>query len=335
MAMRFQNQSAPRFEQIMKEKDGREISLTMPPYEPREAAPTTVRITLRDAGPAIAPQTVTFDPKLHLARGYSEAYAKASSQEKEAVKALVAARLENPVESKTMQLGGKPYTISFAKTDIRWPFSPVEGHIMGIDSAGRDVLARIIYGFRISMSFGLLLTFFSMALGIAIGAVQGYYGGFIDISCQRVIEIWSSLPFLYVMILMGSIYGQSFLLLLIIYGIFNWIGISYYMRGEFFKLRNFQFVEAAKCLGVPTINILFKHIFPNALVPVITFFPFSLVGAIGSLAALDYLGFGMPQPTASWGELLNQAQQFRYAWWLIVLPQPGVVCCDAARGFYW
>ncbi|MBU1170382.1 MAG: ABC transporter permease subunit [Proteobacteria bacterium] len=204
--------------------------------------------------------------------------------------------------------------------DIRFPFPPVKDHFLGIDEAGRDVLARIIYGLRISLTFGLVLVICSMALGISAGAIQGYYGGLVDISAQRMIEIWNAMPFLYVMILMGSVYGRSFGLLLVCYGIFNWIGISYYVRAEFFRLRKLSFVEAAKCLGIPSRKIIFKHIMPNAMVPVITFFPFSLVGAIGSLAALDYLGFGLPPPTPSWGELLAQAQQYRWAWWLILYP---------------
>jgi microcin C transport system permease protein len=170
------------------------------------------------------------------------------------------------------------------------------------------------------MTFGLLLVMGSMCLGIAAGAVQGYYGGIIDITGQRFIEIWSALPFLYIMILMGSIYGRSFMLLIFCYGLFNWIGISYYMRAEFFRLRSQPFVEAARCMGVGPLKIIFKHILPNGMIPVITFFPFSLVGAIGSLAALDYLGFGLPPPTPSWGELLFQAQQYRWAWWLILYP---------------
>jgi microcin C transport system permease protein len=159
-----------------------------------------------------------------------------------------------------------------------------------------------------------------MVMGIGAGAVQGYYGGIIDITGQRLIEIWSALPFLYIMILMGSVFGRSFILLLFCYGIFNWIGISYYVRAEFFRLRKQAFVEAAQLMGISSWKIMVRHIMPNAMVPVITFFPFSLVGAIGSLAALDYLGFGLPAPTPSWGELLSQAQQYRWAWWLILYP---------------
>ena len=146
------------------------------------------------------------------------------------------------------------------------------------------------------------------------------FGGGVDITAQRLIEIWSAFPFLYIMILMGSVYGRSFYLLLFCYGIFNWIGISYFIRGEFLRLRGQAFVETAKCMGISSFKIMVKHILPNAMVPVITFFPFSLVGAIGALAALDYLGFGLPPPTPSWGELLFQAQQYRWAWWLILYP---------------
>jgi len=160
----------------------------------------------------------------------------------------------------------------------------------------------------------------SMSLGIAAGAFQGYYGGIADMAAQRMIEVWSALPFLYVIILMGSVFGRGFFLLLFCYGIFNWIGISYYVRAEFLRLRRQPFVEAAKSMGIPSFKIIFRHILPNALTPVVTFFPFSLVGAIGALAALDYLGFGLPPPTPSWGELLFQAHQFRWAWWLILYP---------------
>ena len=157
---------------------------------------------------------------------------------------------------------------------MRFPFRPVGPHLFGLDDSGRDVLARIFYGLRISLNFGLLLVVTSMVIGTIIGAVQGYYGGKFDLTGQRLTEIWEALPFLYVLILLGSVYGSSFILLLIVYGLFNWIGISYYMRAEFLRLRNQQFVEAAQCLGLPDRKILFRHILPNALVPLTTFFPF-------------------------------------------------------------
>lgn len=202
----------------------------------------------------------------------------------------------------------------------RFPYRPISGHIMGIDNAGRDVFARIFYGLRIALNFGMLLVIFSLSGGTFIGILQGYKGGLTDMAGQRFIEIWSALPFLYVMILMGSIYGAGFTLLLFCYALFNWIGISYYMRAETLRLKKLPFVEAAKCLGLSGWKIAIKHILPNALVPLITFFPFSLVGAIGSLAALDYLGFGLPAPTPSLGELLSQAQAERNAWWLTLFP---------------
>ncbi|MAF32560.1 MAG: ABC transporter permease [Desulfobacter sp.] len=233
---------------------------------------------------------------------------------------LIQGRFFGPVDSVTLTVNNRRYIANFIKEDVRFPFAPVRGHMMGIDGAGRDVLARVLYGLRTSLTFGLMLVAFSVAMGIIAGALQGYYGGILDITGQRVIEIWSALPFLYIMILMGSIYGRSFSLLLFIYGLFNWIGISYYIRAEFLRLRKQPFVESAKCMGISNYKIIFKHILPNAMVPVITFFPFSLVGAIGALAALDYLGFGLPPPTPSWGELLFQAQQYRWAWWLILYP---------------
>jgi len=210
--------------------------------------------------------------------------------------------------------------VACALSEIAWPFPPVRGHWMGIDAAGRDVLARVLYGMRTAMVFGLLLALWAMFFGVVIGSVQGYFGGWVDILGQRLTEIWSALPFLYVMIFIGSALGRSFLLLLICYSLFNWIGISYYMRAEFLRLRSRTFVEAARCQGLSAPRIIFNHILPNALTPLITLFPFSLIGAIGSLAALDFLGFGMPPLTPSWGELLQQAQQFRWAWWLILFP---------------
>ena len=152
---------------------------------------------------------------------------------------------------------------------------------------------------RSALNFGLLLVFLSVTGGPFAGMLQGDRGGWTDLLGQRLTEIWSAVPFLYVMVLMGSLYGSSFSLLLFCYGLFNWIGISHYMRAETLRLRKMPYVEAARCLGLSGWQIALKHILPNALVPLITLFPFSLVGAIGSLAALDYLGFGLPPPTPS------------------------------------
>ena len=204
--------------------------------------------------------------------------------------------------------------------DIAFPFRPCAEHPFGIDSGGRDVYARVVHGMRIALVFGLVLAFWAMFLGLVIGAVEGYFGGKTDITLQRFTEIWSAVPFLYVMIFIGSTMGRSFTILLICYGIFNWIAVSYYMRAEFLRLRVRTFVEAAKCQGFSAARIIFSHILPNAMTPLITLFPFLLMGAIGSLAALDFLGFGLPPMTPSCGELMNQAQQFRWAWWLILFP---------------
>lgn len=204
--------------------------------------------------------------------------------------------------------------------EISYPFRPVKEHPFGIDAGGRDVFTRVVHAMRIALLFGLALTLSGMFFGLVVGAIEGYFGGKTDILLQRFTEIWSAMPFLYVMIFIGSTLGRSFGVLLVCYAIFNWIGVSYYMRAEFLRLRSRTFVEAAKVQGYSTARILFVHILPNALTPLITLFPFLLMGAIASLAALDFLGFGLPPMTPSCGELLNQAQQFRFAWWLVVFP---------------
>ena len=204
--------------------------------------------------------------------------------------------------------------------EVGFPFRPVPEHPFGIDAGGRDVYARVVHGMRIALVFGLVLAFLGMLFGLVIGAIEGYFGGKTDIVLQRFTEIWSAMPFLYVMIFIGSTMGRSFGVLLGCYAIFNWITVSYYMRAEFLRLRTRTFVEAAKVQGLSTARIIFVHILPNALTPLITLFPFLLMGAIGSLAALDFLGFGLPPMTPSCGELLSEAQQFRGAWWLILFP---------------
>lgn len=198
------------------------------------------------------------------------------------------------------------------------PHPPSTRHWLGTDQAARDVAARLLYGFRNSMSFALALACIVAVLGTIIGGVQGYLGSYFDLTTQRLIEIWSALPFLYVVILVGSIYGQSLTVLLFVFAIFQWVALSYYMRGEFYRLKNQTFVQATRALGAGHIRVLFRHILPNAFNPVVTIFPFTLISAISSLTALDFLGFGLPPPAASWGELLDQGLKHLYAPWLAV-----------------
>lgn len=200
------------------------------------------------------------------------------------------------------------------------PTKPDSKHWLGTDDRGRDVLTRILYGYRISMSFSLILVFVEILIGTIIGGIQGYFSGIVDLSIQRVVEIISAVPFLYLILIMGSFFGRSFMVLLITYGLISWIGISYYMRGEFYKLRKAQFVEAARAFGVPAFRIIFRHIIPNALTPIVTFLPFTLIGSISILSALDFLGYGIPAPNPSWGELIGQGRERLSAWWLIGFP---------------
>ncbi len=186
------------------------------------------------------------------------------------------------------------------------PNLPSKKHFLGTDRLGRDVLARLLYGFRTSMLFALCLVFLMGFFGVLIGGIQGYLGGTMDIVIQRFIEIWSSLPFLYVVILMGSLYGRSFMLLIFVIALFNWIGLSYYMRAEFLKGKKQVYVQAAQSLGFSRQRIFLHHILPNSLSPLITILPFGLISGITILTALDFLGFGLQPPTPSWGELLKQ-----------------------------
>ncbi len=198
------------------------------------------------------------------------------------------------------------------------PHPPSWRHPLGTDGSGRDVFARLLYGFRICMLFSIILTVITGVTGIAMGALQGYAGGRTDLLIQRFTEIWSALPFLYVVILLGSIFGQSFFMLLAVLSLFSWIGLSLYMRAEFFKIRNMTYVRAARAVGVSNAGILFRHILPNALTPAITILPFTLISGIGALTSLDFLGFGMPPPTPSWGELLDQGLKNLQAPWIAV-----------------
>ena len=196
------------------------------------------------------------------------------------------------------------------------PSPPTRENFLGTDDRGRDVLARLIYGFRISVLFGLALTFISTILGIIVGAVQGFFGGKTDILFQRFIEIWGSMPRLYLLIIFASIFRPSILLLLILLSMFEWMGLSDYVRAEFLKGRNMEFVKAAKALGVGNLTIMHRHLLPNGMTPVITFLPFVMSGSILSLTSLDFLGLGVPPSTPSLGELLAQGKANIDAWWL-------------------
>ena len=318
---RFRNEPAPEFILTLRSSAGLEAEISMPPFTPRVSPPRTVRVTLREESSSRSEirWRITRDGK-PASGEWPGIWADLNPSVQSEILSHAERRFDRFVDPFVVEHEGRPYRVRFEREEIRYPFRPVAGHPLGIDSAGRDVLARLVYGFRSSMTFGVLLVIASLAVGTIIGAAQGYHGGRVDLVGQRVIEIWDALPFLYILILMGSIYGRSFTLLLICYAVFNWIGISYYMRAEFLRLRRWPFVEAARAQGLPAWRVMFRHILPNALVPLVTFFPFSLVSAIGTLAALDFLGFGLPTPTPSWGELLSQAQEYPWAWWLTLYP---------------
>jgi len=212
------------------------------------------------------------------------------------------------------------------------PNPPSAAHPFGTDDRGRDVLVRLAYGFNISLTFALLVAGVGNLVGIAGGASLGYFGGRIDILGQRGIEIWSSLPFLYVVIIISSVVVPVYLpgrnqliqpslwLLVVILAAFDWMGITYYIRGEFYREKAKDYVGAAIATGVSERGIMFRHILPNALTPVVSFAPFEIVANISALVALDFLGFGLPPPTPRWGELIGQGMENLTKWWLVFYP---------------
>lgn len=295
-----------------------EMSLST--FKTRSKPPSTVRLTFRmpDARQHVR-SAVTLDKGLEPIGTPPDLWKAIAEGDKTRIGEKAKAARTQAVDALAIDVGDRQYQALF-NSSIVWPYPPIGRHLLGIDAAGRDVLSRIVHGLRVSLLFGVLLVISSMLFGTTVGAIQGFYGGFVDITGQRIIEIWSAIPFLYVMILLGSIYGAHFWLLLLVYAIFNWISISYYMRAEFLRLRKQPFVDAARVLGIGSHKIIFRHVLPNAVTPLITFMPFYLVRAIASLAALDYLGFGLPALTPSLGQLLHQAQAHRSAWWLILYP---------------
>jgi len=196
------------------------------------------------------------------------------------------------------------------------PAPPSAVNWLGTDDQGRDVVARLIYGFRISVLFGLTLTLLSSAIGIAAGAVQGYFGGLTDLLFQRFIEIWSGMPTLYLLIIMASVVEPSFWWLLLLLLLFTWMQLVGVVRAEFLRARNFDYVRAARALGARDLVIMIKHVLPNAMVATLTFMPFILNGSITTLTALDFLGFGLPPGSPSLGELLAQGKANLHAPWL-------------------
>lgn len=202
-----------------------------------------------------------------------------------------------------------------------YPAPPSSDNIFGTDDRGRDIASRLLYGFRYSFSFAIIVWLGAYILGIFFGAFMGFMGGKTDLFGQRVVEVFESMPILLLLITLVSIFGSSLTLLSTFAVILGWMMISYYVRAEFLKLRKREFVEAAEAMGASRFSIIFKHILPNSLSPVVTFSPFTISSNIYYLAALDYLGFGLPPPTPSWGELLQQAEKyFSIAWWLAVFP---------------
>ncbi|KIC45313.1 MAG: ABC transporter permease [Ruegeria sp.] len=196
------------------------------------------------------------------------------------------------------------------------PLPPNGQNLLGTDDTKRDVLARVIYGFRLSILFTLIVTGAASLIGIFAGAIQGFFGGWLDLIFQRVIEIWSATPSLYVIIIMFAILGRSFWLLVALMILFGWTGLVGVVRAEFLRARNLEYVRAARALGVGNMTIMFRHMLPNAMVATLTFMPFIVTGTIGGLASLDFLGFGLPSSAPSLGELTLQAKQNLQAPWL-------------------
>ncbi|MES2984280.1 MAG: ABC transporter permease [Pseudomonadota bacterium] len=198
----------------------------------------------------------------------------------------------------------------------RAPSAPSLHNLLGTDDQARDVLARVIYGFRLSMCFAMLLVFFSSIIGIAVGALSGYFGGILDLCLQRFIEIWEGIPVLFLLIILSSMVAPGFWWVLGLMLLFRWMSLVDVVRAEFLRARNFDYVRAARALGLPELTILRRHVLPNALVSVFTFLPFLITGAITTLTSLDFLGFGLPIGSPSLGELLAQGKNNPQSPWL-------------------
>ena len=208
-----------------------------------------------------------------------------------------------------------PKTLNYF-ADLPNPARPTAANVFGTDDRGRDLLAQLIYGFRVSVLFGLALTAIGVVLGVLTGAIQGFFGGKTDLAFQRFIEIWGSMPELYLLIIFSAVFAPSVALLLVLLSLFGWMGLSDYVRAEFLRNRQMDYVRAARALGVSNLRIMVRHILPNSMTPVVTFLPFRMSAAILALTSLDFLGLGVPPGTPSLGELLSQGKANIDAWWI-------------------
>ncbi|HEB28764.1 MAG TPA: ABC transporter permease subunit, partial [Porticoccus sp.] len=213
----------------------------------------------------------------------------------------------NPLETDFKEMDYPPYSPSIA-----------DQHYLGTDTTGRDILARLVYGFRLAIGFALILLFFNYLIGVSIGSMMGYWGGAFDLLFQRLIEVWSNVPFLYLVMIIASIITPGFWTLVGIMVLFGWMSMTWYMRTATYKESAREYVMAAKAIGASNSRIIFRHILPNTVSIMVTFIPFSIAGGITSLTALDYLGFGLPAPTPSWGELLSQGVDNLDAPWIVM-----------------
>ncbi|HJU64654.1 MAG TPA: ABC transporter permease [Gemmatimonadaceae bacterium] len=198
------------------------------------------------------------------------------------------------------------------------PAGPSTDNYFGTDDKGRDLLARLIYGFRVSVVFALLVAALCTIIGVLYGAIQGYFAGWTDIGMERFREIWGSMPQLYMLIIFSALFYPSFTLLVVLLSLFGWLGLSAYVRAEFLRNRTLDYVRAARALGQSNRTIIWRHILPNSMTPVVTLIPFEMAAAVGALTSLDFLGLGVPPGTPSLGELLNQAKENLDAWWIAI-----------------
>ena len=208
-----------------------------------------------------------------------------------------------------------PNTLNYFATQPN-PAPPSADNLLGTDERGRDLLAQLLYGFRLNVLFGMALTVIGIVMGVLAGAIQGFFGGRTDLAFQRLIEIWSSMPELYLLIIFSSIFEPSISLLLVLLSLFGWMGLSDYVRADFLRNRNLEYVQAGRALGLSNMQIIWRHVLPNSLTPVVTFLPFRMSASILALTSLDFLGLGVPPSTPSLGELLAQGKNNLDAWWI-------------------